>query len=111
MAASCSGPLADKAARCTAGICDAYDACVESSGCADVDVRACYCGAVDFTVCFDVFSDPSVPQGPCKTQIEQLAGTTTPIQIGTRFFDPTFPLGAVNQVLLCTSNNCSGECG
>jgi hypothetical protein len=111
LTASCSGPLADEALRCTGTTCDAYKACLESSGCGSPDVRACYCGSVDPAVCFDVFSDPSVPQGPCKTQTEQLTGLTNPLQIGTRYFDPTFPIGAVNQLVLCTNNNCSGECG
>ena len=108
--ASCAGPLADEAARCTGTTCDAYQACVESSNCADVDVRTCYCGSVAFTQCFDVFASPSTPQGPCKAQIETLTGLTSPLQIGTLYFDASTPLGATNQLLLCTNNNCSGVC-
>ena len=110
LASNCPGPLGDKATQCAGGVCDAYDACVETSGCAVSDVRTCYCGSVAFTTCFDVFSTPSVPQGPCKTQIDTLTGLTSPLQIGTLFFDASTPLGASNQVLLCTNNNCSGEC-
>jgi len=105
---SCPGPLADQTTRCAGGVCDAYLACQASSGCAASDVRACYCGAVDFTTCFGF--DPATPQGPCKAQINNLAGSTTPLQVGTRFFDPSGPLGAVNQVNLCTANNCGASC-
>jgi hypothetical protein len=109
VAGSCPGPVADQAAKCTGTTCNAYLSGQETTGCANSDVRSCYCGAVDFAACFNSF-DANVPQGPCKSQINGLAGTSIPLQVGTQFFDATTPLGAVNQVNLCTNNNCDAAC-
>lgn len=107
---SCPGPVATRADLCADGACDAYLACQESSGCDEGgDVRLCYCGDVDFADCFNSF-DANVPQGVCKDEINTLAGSTLPLQVGTDFFNAATQIGAVNQVNLCTATNCSDAC-
>lgn len=119
---SCPAPTASVAAECTGTTCDAYNACVESTGCdANGDSRVCYCGTGGFTrgtqayedfmgTCFGAFSASSLQAGACRTQVEALSGTNVPIGIGTGWFDPETPLGALNQLSDCSAANCFSEC-
>ncbi len=108
--------------ECTGTICDAYTACVDSTACdANGDSRVCYCGTGGFTrgtqayedfmgTCFGAFSASSLQAGVCRTQVEALSGTNVPIGIGTGWFDPETPLGALNQLSDCSAANCFSEC-
>lgn len=109
----CTGALcgivaAEKETRCAAGGCDDYLACVDNSNCAASDVRDCYCGSTPYTQCF--LFDASAPAGACKEIINQMAGTTSPIGVGTMFFDAPNQLSAVNNELVCQATKCQAEC-
>jgi hypothetical protein len=97
--------------QCTGTTCDALLECYQDcQGDGADDTRACYCGNVDFTTCFEGF-DAGVPQGPCKAEVEALTGTTIPLQIGMYWYEgETHPLGAVNQRILCQDRECPGAC-
>jgi hypothetical protein len=109
--AQCSGPVT----ACTAHEpgCDSVLACVQATGCAKGSTRdgaECYCGALDNDTCFNSF-DATVPQGPCKAQINAAAGTTTPLQVGQVFFDTSTSVGAAMQTVSCELRSCQAACG
>jgi hypothetical protein len=107
VAQQCVGPVTDRAAQCTGTTCDAYAACLAANGCDETDVRSCYCGTIAFNVCFGVTTAATLPNGPCKAETTALAQTDVPIAVGRAFFDPTNPLGASNQVVLCRNSSCN----
>jgi methionine-rich copper-binding protein CopC len=118
--ASCAGPKASVTATCTGTTCNAYNTCRNNTNCdANGDSRVCYCGTPpggavkgsqayeDFmAACFGAFSPSAAQAGVCKSQIETLAGTNVPIGVGTGWFDPATPLGALNQLSDCSATNC-----
>jgi hypothetical protein len=117
LSSKCAGTQADQAARCADGSCDAYLACIATSNCDDAlnengqpDMRICYCGTLSLDQCFSDETDPSQPDGPCKTLLEPLLRTTLPLTIGTRFFNPAEQGGAIHQNILCRQRDCSGVC-
>lgn len=106
--ANCNVVKTEKATRCTGTSCDAYNQCLADTQCAKNDVRDCYCGSTPYTSCF--LFDANAPVGPCKNIINTMAGSTTPLQVGTVFFDGTTPLGAVNNLEVCSATNCQSTC-
>jgi hypothetical protein len=92
-------------------LCDAYALCINTTSCADVDERLCYCGgtAENLTTCFASY-DPNLPAGACRESTENLAGSNIPIQVGTYYYDSTKKIGAINQLIKCQKTNCSAEC-
>jgi len=109
--AQCAGPVA----ACTAHEpgCDTILACVQATGCAKGSTRdgaECYCGSLDNDTCFNSF-DATVPQGPCKAQINAAAGSSTPLQVGQVFFDTSTPVGAAMQTVSCELRSCQTACG
>jgi hypothetical protein len=83
---------------------------------AAAQLRDCYCGVVDHEICFGLETEPDVPTGLCKSEIQALAERTNPLQIGIRYFalndqdKPSNALSAMNQMFLCQKNNCTAEC-
>jgi len=64
---------------------------------------------VDATTCF-TSSDPTVPQGPCKTLIEQLSGKSIPSQVAGVLFSTSQPQGAVMALTRCQITKCDRTC-
>ncbi len=81
-----------------------------------IDGRNCYCGTdvdpTNYGLCFQATAttDPFFPHGPCRTQIETLTGQTVPSNVGTVFFDPASPLGAVMNLESCDNTACLAGC-
>jgi hypothetical protein len=105
---NCAGVLPDFTVRCTGTTCDALEACMDTSNCAANDVRDCYCGSTAYSSCF--LFDAAAPKGACKDIINTMAGSTTPLQVGTVFFDGTTALGALNNVKVCQASSCKSAC-
>ena len=122
----CPDPLKAMTDRCTDGKCDALRACVKKSRCdkkvkepdaerPGMDLRYCYCGEdfVETTVgeCFlSEGKGPKAPHGACRAEIEKLAGSTQPLEVGTNFFNLETPLGAVAQTETCEGALCYKQC-
>jgi len=91
--------------------CESVLSCIRTTGCDADDVRACYCGSLtNFGTCFASISDNGA-NGQCKGAIESAAGSVSPIQIGTLFFNSVEPLGYAVQTALCDATTCRSECG
>jgi len=120
LTSKCATAAADLAAKCTGGACDTLQTCVSSSNCDAVDPSICYCGGTEATLldCL-VSQDPTVPQGPCKSQIEGLlvpsaVAVNLPQLIAGVLFDPANVVGAVFQHSMCETRcvkDCSGTGG
>ena len=64
----------------------------------------CYCGTADGAACLDT------PNGPCRQQIEQGIGSTTPAKVLPYLGDETTPTGMALRVLGCEAKKCPHEC-
>ncbi len=64
----------------------------------------CYCGTAEGAACLDS------PNGPCRQQIEQGVGSTTPITVIAELTDETTPTGMAIRELNCEAQKCPHEC-
>ena len=101
----CSAVLA----ACTSSECLNVRGCIKSSGCSAAKpdtLVPCYCGAVDQDDCF---FGKAPPTGACKTAMETGAKTSSPLEIGQRYFDMAYPTGQAVQLTNCEATFCK-EC-
>jgi len=93
-------------------VCQEVVACVRESKCAAAsgtyNAVDCYCGTgADFDAC----ATGAVPAtGACKDVIAKGAETTVVADIGARFVDPEYSVGAAFQLLQCDSRICPDVC-
>ncbi|MBN2196971.1 MAG: hypothetical protein JW751_29470 [Polyangiaceae bacterium] len=95
--------------------CQPYLSCLEATGCSEEPGAftdwTCYCGGVEADSCIGLDATLDSALGPCKEETQTLAGTTTPLLIGSRLTAIDHPLGAVNQVFMCRETYCIEACG
>jgi hypothetical protein len=84
-----------------ATLCAAVVTCGRTSGCTG---QACYCGTTSGLGCLNGAN------GPCKTQIERAAESTSAITISGRQMNLTYAIGRANAVSTCSVSNCSTPC-
>jgi hypothetical protein len=84
-------------------LCGAVVDCAKANGCSG---SACYCGSASTISCATGGAN-----GPCKTQIERAAETTSPITIQSRQTNTSFAIGRSNAVSECSVTKCKAECG
>jgi hypothetical protein len=77
--------------------------CAKANGCSG---SACYCGSASTISCATGGAN-----GPCKTQIERAAETTSAITIQSRQTNTSFAIGRSNAVSECSVTKCKTECG
>ena len=65
----------------------------------------CYCGTMSLFACFS-----GAGNGPCKTETERAAMTTSLLEIEQRAADLNYPLGLGNALFTCIGRNCAEEC-
>lgn len=78
--------------------CSKVQACAEQNKCTQ---RSCYCGTS--STCL-------VPNGPCATLIEQVAGGG-PLTVSRAEEDPNHALGRASLIGACQITQCKAECG
>jgi cysteine-rich repeat protein len=89
---------ATKNARCRALV-----DCGRAEGCSGDD---CYCGGWDPISCALGFAD-----GPCKSEVQAAAESTSPLTIQGRSNDTFYALGRANAVAACARTQCASPCG
>jgi hypothetical protein len=80
-------------------LCAAVVECANQAACAETE---CYCGTS---------TDCAAPNGPCRMQIEQAAGSTFRPTVGTCTNTQSCSLYRSNAIGACRKANCSSECG
>jgi hypothetical protein len=83
-------------------LCAAVVTCARDSGCSG---DTCYCGTKSGIACL------SGANGPCKTQIERAAESTSALTIQSRKSDTNYALGRSNAVSDCSVAKCKTQCG
>jgi hypothetical protein len=80
-------------------LCNAVLECARKNDCYG---SACYCG--------DSFLTCTAPNGLCKTEVEQAAGSMDPSVIMARSMDPMSPLGRSYLADTCRNQQCVQQC-
>ena len=98
----------------TSAACIALMECAHTTGCVTTAADGtayssatpsnCYCGSASTMLCMT-----GAANGSCKAEVEAAAGTTDPMDIGTRFADPDYAVGDAFGLLLCELDNCLGD--
>jgi hypothetical protein len=83
-------------------LCGAVAACANEKNCAG-DV--CYCGTTSPT-----FDCAWAPNGPCRTQVEAAAGSTSPAEVARQSGMPGSAIGRALTLGECVVANCADEC-
>jgi hypothetical protein len=87
-----------------ATLCIAVVKCGRDSGCTG---STCYCGTASTISC----GLGGGANGPCKTQIERAAESTSALTIQQRQSNTTYAVGRANAVSSCSVSNCKTQCG
>ena len=85
-----------------ASLCAAVVDCARDSGCSG---DTCYCGSTSGIGCL------TGANGPCKTQIERAAESTSALTIQSRKANTSYALGRANAVSDCSVAKCKTQCG
>ncbi len=84
-------------------LCAAVVECGRESGCTG---QECYCGTASTISC----GLGGGANGPCKTQIERAAETTSALTIQQRQSNTSYAIGRANAVSDCSVDHCSTQC-
>ncbi len=83
-------------------LCETVVECGRDSGCSG---DTCYCGTASTLACLND------ADGPCKTQLERAAESTSALTILQRKTDTTYAVGRANAVAECSVQHCATQCG
>lgn len=90
-------------------LCEEVLACVRKTGCAP-GARGvgheCYCGGDDVQKCIT----EATPHGPCKEVIEAAGESNSPMEVGKRWGNHEFAVGAAFRRVRCEAQRCRTEC-
>lgn len=84
---------------------DAYQ-CIQANRCGDPaqeEFSRCYCGDTEKTDCF---MGGGTPKGACKELLEKAAKSTSPLEVGQKFYDMETDIGQAIQFANCRQSFC-----
>ncbi|MDX2054737.1 MAG: DUF4215 domain-containing protein [Polyangiaceae bacterium] len=110
---ACSTATGNAAAGPAAGqpkkdLCGAMIDCANTTKCAKGSLGSgerCYCGTFDTTSCISGFAN-----GPCRTEAERAAESTTGLTVGQRWANSDFAIGLATSYIRCTLEKCKSQC-
>lgn len=102
---NCGTVVADCTTGPNAAACIAALECSRDNDCYNLDPAICYCGAVDFVSCQ---TGATAPGGPCVSQYQAAASSSTASQLLLDLTDPSTALGRAGFIQQCDNAFCPG---
>jgi hypothetical protein len=105
---NCSTVVTDCTQGTNGDICIAALQCSRANDCYRDDPANCYCGTVDFVSCQ---TGATAPDGPCVTEFNDAASSTSPGQLLLDLTDPSTALGRAGFIMQCDKAFCNPSNG